>query len=138
MLYNLQKFCQDYAAFSTSELFQISHLFKLKQVEKGQIIFAAGQLVTEIYFLNSGVLKWFRDENYHHTEVKFYMNPTFLTDLNSIQSHTITDYTLIAMSEVEIYHADFEIIHLLMLESESHNNFFTKLFKDHYLFNLDF
>lgn len=138
MLYNLQKFSQDFIQFSPSELFQITHVFKLTQLSKGQIVFPAGQLVQQLYFLNKGVLKSYKDEGSEPEEVKFYLNPTFLTDLQSIHTKQATQYTLITMSDVEIYYADFGTIYSLMQQSVKHNTFFNKIFKDRYLFNIRF
>lgn len=136
MLYNLQKFSQDFIQFSPSELFKITYVFKLKHFSKGQIVFPAGEQISQIYFLNKGVLKSYKYEGAEPEEVKFYLNPTFLTDLQSIQSNQVSLYTLITMSEVEIYHADFDTIYSLMQQSAKHHTFFSSLFKDRYLFNV--
>jgi signal-transduction protein with cAMP-binding, CBS, and nucleotidyltransferase domain len=136
MLYNLQKFTQDFIQFSPSELFKITYVFNLKYFSKGQIVFPAGQVVRQLYFLNKGVLKIYKYEGSEPDEVKFYLNPTFLTDLQSIQSNQVSLYTLITMSEVELYHADFKTIHSLMQQSAKHHTFFSSLFTDRYLFNV--
>ena len=45
-----------------------------------KIVFPAGQVVRQLYFLNKGVLKIYKYEGSEPDEVKFYLNPTFLTD----------------------------------------------------------
>jgi CRP-like cAMP-binding protein len=117
-------------------LFQITYVFKLKYFSKGQIVFPSGEQIRQLYFLNKGVLKSYKYEGAEPEEVKFYLNPTFLTDLQSIQSNQVSLYTLITMSEVEIYHADFDTICSLMQQSAKHHTFFSSLFTDRYLFNV--
>lgn len=135
MLFNLQKFCHDYIQFNSNELFEIANLFKPKSIKKEELIYSEGQIINEIYFLNNGIVKSFRNHKNKQIEDKFFFNATFISDLNSIQSQKETKKSLIAITNVEIYVADFEDINLLMQKSEKHKQFFSTLFKDRYLFN---
>lgn len=137
MLYNLKKIASDYVNFTTDELFLIASLFKSLPTNKEKYIIEKGQFISDIYFLNSGILRSYIQNDTKEENVKFYFGPLFFSDLESIVSKSKTLRNFITVNESDIYVAKFEEIKILNFTSKKHQYFFNKIFKNQYLFHYE-
>lgn len=137
MLYNLEKFSSDYLKFTTEELFLLASLFEPAIYQEDNFIIKKGQLISDIYFLNNGVLKSYRECHKEEIKIKFYFGPVFFSDLNALHTKTETTRNFVAFRESEVFIAKFEAIKNLNQKSKKHNTFFKMLYRDSYLFDFE-
>lgn len=137
MLHNLEKFTRDYIVFSTEELFMLANLFQPLAIKEDRFIIKQGELVSNIYFLNNGIIKTFTAFDDKELETKFYFKPIFFSDINAILTNTTSQSTCIATLEATVFFANFEAIKKLAKKSEKHTTFFKMIFKEHYLFGIE-
>ncbi|MFY8186423.1 MAG: hypothetical protein ACOVLC_00545 [Flavobacterium sp.] len=57
MLYNLEQFTIKYVYFTTEEIFLLADIFKPHTYQENDFVIKKGQYISNIYFLNYGVLK---------------------------------------------------------------------------------
>lgn len=136
MLHNLEKFTKDYLVFSTEELFLLANLFKPLTVDENKFIISKGQIISDIYFLNNGLLKSFTRQN-NKRNMKFYHGPVFFSDLTAIQKNDPSKRNFLPSNVTDIFIAKFDEIKNLRVKSKKHDNFFKIIFKDQYLFDFE-
>jgi hypothetical protein len=135
MLHNLEQFTRKYIEFNSDELFTLASLFKPISSNKNDFVIKKSQSVSNIYFLDSGVLKSYLENNNRMYNIKFYFNPIFFSDLNAIINKKGSTINFVTVKNSNIFIADFEDIIKLNEKSEKHKLFFKMIFEDDYMFN---
>jgi signal-transduction protein with cAMP-binding, CBS, and nucleotidyltransferase domain len=130
MLHSLEQFTRKYVDFTTAELFTLASLFKSISLNENDFVIQKSQQVSHIYFLDSGVLKSYHDNNNKVYNVKFYFGPIFFSDLHALINKTNTTRNFVTVKKSRVFIANFEDILNLAEKSERHNSFFKMIFKD--------
>lgn len=138
MLHSLEQFTKKYVEFNFTELFTLASLFKPVSFNENELIIKKSQRVSNIYFLDSGVLKSYIENNNRMYNVKFYFSPIFFSDLNAIINKKGTNRNFTSVKKSNIFMASFEDIKKLNTISEKHKHFFKMIFEDDYMFNYIF
>ena len=135
MLYSLVQFTTKYVNFSTTELILLARLFRPIILNKNETVIKDHLPLTDIYFLEKGILKSFSKNDTSLYKQKIYFYPIFFSDLNAIlhQKESMVNY--FAIKKSYIFKANFEDIIDLSESSKKHNLFFKKIFEDDYMFN---
>jgi len=138
MLHNLEKFTSKYVSFTTEEIFELASIFKPLLVQENDFVIKKGQNVSNIYFLDNGVLNSYIENNNRMFNVKFYFSPIFFSDLNAIKNQTQSSRNFVTVKKSNVFIANFEDIIKLNAKSEKHKLFFKMIFEDDYMFNSNF
>ncbi|MCZ8091125.1 MAG: hypothetical protein O9282_13080 [Flavobacterium sp.] len=138
MLHSLEKFTKKYVVFNAVELFTLASLFKPISFNENDFVIKKSEPVSNIYFLDSGVLKSYIENNNKMFSVKFYFSPIFFSDLNAVINRKETTRNFVTVKKANIFMANFEDIIRLNENSEKHKRFFKMIFGDDYMFNSNF
>ena len=138
MLHSLEQFTRKYIAFNTAELFTLASLFESISLNENDFVIQKSQYVSSIYFLDSGVLKSYLENNNKVYNVKFYFGPIFFSDLHALINKTESTRNFVTVKKSNVFMANFEHIVHLTEKSERHNCFFKMIFNDDYMFDYNF
>jgi len=134
MLHSLEQFTKKYVEFTSAELFLLASLFKPISFNENDIVINKSEPVTNIYFLDNGVIKSFIENNNRIYNVKFYFNPIFFSDLNAIINKKESTRNFVTVKKTSVFIANFETIMKLNAKSKNHKLFFKMIFEDDYMF----
>jgi hypothetical protein len=135
MLHNLEKFTSKYISFTTEEIFVLASIFKPLSVKENDFIIEKGDFVSNVYFLDNGVLKSYIENNNKIYKVKFYFSPIFFSDLHALNNKKESIINFIIVKNSNIFMANFQDIMKLNEKSIKYKDFFNMIFEDQYLFN---
>ncbi|NHN24095.1 hypothetical protein FIA58_000265 [Flavobacterium jejuense] len=135
MLHSLQQFTRKYMEFNATELVTLASLFKPIACNENAFVIKKRQHISNIYFLNSGVLKSYRENNNRKYNVKLYYNPILFSDLNALTNRTPSTRNFVITKKATVFMANFEDIIRLNAKSEKHDFFFKMIFEEEYMFN---
>lgn len=138
MLYNLEQFTREYMAFNAAELFTLARLFKPISFDENDFVIEKSQNVSNIYFLDRGVLKSYIENNGRMYDVKFYFNPIFFSDLNGLINRKELIKKIVIVKKSNLFVANFEDIKKLNEKSEKHKLFFKMILEEDYMFDSSF
>jgi signal-transduction protein with cAMP-binding, CBS, and nucleotidyltransferase domain len=138
MLHSLEQFTRKYVAFNATELFTLAHLFQPLSFNENDYVIKKSQSISNIYFLDSGVLKSYSENNDSIHQLKFYFNPIFFSDLTAIINKNGSTKNVVTVKKSNVFMANFEDILQLNEKSEKHKLFFAMIFEDDYMFNSKF
>lgn len=138
MLHSLEQFTRKYVDFNSAELFELASLFKPMSFNENEFIIKKSQYVSYIYFLDSGVLKSYIENNNKMFNVKFYFSPIFFSDLHAIVKRNQSTKNFVSVKKSNVFMANFDDIVKLNTKSEKHQRFFKMIFEDDYMFNSNF
>lgn len=138
MLHSLEIFTKKYVEFNTTELFTLASLFKPISFNEDNFVIKKSEHVSSIYFLDSGVIKSYHENNNKVYNVKFYYSPIFFSDLKAIINRRESTRTFVTVKNSYVFMANFEDIIKLNEKSEKHKRFFKMIFEDDYMFNSNF
>jgi hypothetical protein len=116
----------------------LASLFKPISFNENDFVIKKSEPVSNIYFLDSGVLKSYIENNNKMFSVKFYFSPIFFSDLNAVINRKETTRNFVTVKKANIFMANFEDIIRLNEKSEKHKRFFKMIFEDDYMFNSNF
>ena len=135
MLHNLEKFTSKYISFTTEEIFVLASIFKPFSVKENDFIIKNGDFVSNVYFLDNGVLKSYIENNNKICKVKFYFSPIFFSDLHALNNKKESIINFIIVKNSNIFTTNFQDIMKLCESSEKYEKFFKMIFEDDYMFN---
>lgn len=135
MLHSLEQFTKKYIEFNASELFTLASLFKPLSFNEDDFVIKKNQHVSNIYFLDSGVVKSYIEKNDRMHNVKFHFKPILFSDLNAIINKKKSTRTFVTVKKSNVFMANFDDILKLNENSEKHKRFFEMIFEDDYVFN---
>ncbi|MCA6422467.1 MAG: cyclic nucleotide-binding domain-containing protein [Flavobacterium sp.] len=135
MLHSLEQFTKKYVEFNASELFTLASLFKPVSFNENDFIIKKSQRVSNIYFLDSGVVKSYIEKNNRMYNVKFHFKPILFSDLNAIINKKKSTRTFVTVKKSNVFMANFDDILKLNENSEKHKRFFEMIFEDDYVVN---
>ncbi|MEM0578057.1 hypothetical protein [Flavobacterium polysaccharolyticum] len=135
MLHSLEQFTRKYVEFNSTELFTLASLFTSISFNENDIVIKKNQQVSYIYFLDSGVLKSYIENNNNIYNIKFYFNPIFFSDIDALLKRKESTRNFVTVKESNVFMANFEDIIRLNEKSEKHKCFFEMIFEDDYMFN---
>ncbi|MFY7742573.1 MAG: hypothetical protein ACOVQR_08000 [Flavobacterium sp.] len=135
MLYSLVQFTKNYVDYNTSELVELASLFKPISLNKNEVVLINKEPLSDIFFLEQGVLKSYLENDEKIYFEKFYFNPIFFSDLNALVNKKKSQINFVAIKNSDLFKANFEDIINLTESSKKHNLFFKKIFEDDYMFN---
>ena len=138
MLHSLEQFTKKYVEFNATELFTLASLFKPILFNENDFVIKKSQHISNIYFLDNGVLKSYIENNNRMYHVKFYFSPIFFSDLNAVIYRKETTRNFVTVKKSNVFIANFEDIIKLNEKSEKHKRFFKMIFEDDYMFNSNF
>lgn len=138
MLHSLEQFTKKYVEFNATELFTLASLFKPISLNENDFVIKKNQDISNIYFLDKGVIKSYIENHNKMYNVKFYFNPIFFSDFNAIINKNKSTRIFVTVKKSNVFMANFEDIIKLNAKSEKHKRFFKMIFEDDYMFNSNF
>lgn len=113
-------------------------LFKMEKIKKGTLILNAGTEEKSLRFLNKGVIREYYATSDKETNINFYTEPQFITDLSSFNSNSKTKKYQETLSESELLVIDKSNFRNLLNEYNCGKSFidlsFQRLLKNKELF----
>lgn len=113
-------------------------LFKLEKIKKGTQILNAGTKEKKIRFLNKGVVREYYATSNKETNINFFAEPQFITDLSSFDANAKTKKYQETLSDVELLVIDKKTFKELLAEYDCGKSFidlsFQRLLKNKELF----
>lgn len=113
-------------------------LFKLEKVKKGTQILNSGTEEKKLRFLNKGVVREYYSTSDKETNINFYTEPQFITDLSSFNSNSKTKKYQEALTDVELLAIDKSSFRKLLNEYDCGKSFidlsFQRLLRNKELF----
>lgn len=85
---------------------ELINLFKLKKLNKGDIILQSENFQTELFFLNCGIVREFFNYSEKETNLNFYTKPQFISDLFSFSNNKKSTKNLEALTDIELLYVD--------------------------------
>ena len=108
-------------------------LFKLEKIKRGTQLLCAGTEEKKLRFLNKGVVREYYATSDKETNINFYTEPQFITDLTSFNANTKTKKYQEALSDIELLAIDKSSFRKLLNEYDCGKSFielsFQKLLK---------
>ena len=77
-------------------------LFKMEKIKKGTLILNAGTEEKSLRFLNKGVVREYYATSEKETNINFYTEPQFITDLSSFNANSKTKKYQETLSDIEL------------------------------------
>ncbi|WKX75877.1 Crp/Fnr family transcriptional regulator [Zobellia laminariae] len=113
-------------------------LFKLEKLKRGTQILNAGTEEKKLRFLNKGVVREYYATSDKETNINFYTEPQFITDLTSFNANSRTKKYQETLSDVELLAIDKSSFRKLLNEYDCGKSFidlsFQRLLKNKELF----
>lgn len=113
-------------------------LFKIENIKKGTIILNAGTEEKSLRFLNKGVVREYYATSDKETNINFYTEPQFITDLSSFNANSKTKKYQETLSDIELLAIDKSNFRNLLNEYDCGKSFidlsFQRLLKNKELF----
>jgi CRP-like cAMP-binding protein len=81
---------------------ELLSLFKTDSYQKGSFILKAGEEEKQLRFLNRGIIREYYATSEKETNINFFIDPQFITDLTSFNNNTATKKYQEALSAVEL------------------------------------
>jgi CRP-like cAMP-binding protein len=104
MLLSLQKFFLQYADIDPHELEHILSNFKRREIKKNDYLLQAGQVCSDIVFVESGCLRLFYIENDVDISVWFSFNDNSSIEIYSFVSGRPSDYYIQAIEDTTLWY----------------------------------
>ncbi|KGK28665.1 Crp/Fnr family transcriptional regulator [Cellulophaga baltica] len=113
-------------------------LFKLETIKKGTLILNEGTEEKSLRFLNKGIVREFYATSKKETNINFFTEPQFITDLSSFNTDSKTKKYQEALSDIELLAIDKSNFRNLLNEYDCGKSFidlsFQRLLKNKELF----
>jgi len=113
-------------------------LFKLEKIKKGTQILNAGTKEKKLRFLNKGVVREYYATSDKETNINFFIEPQFITDLSSFNTNSETKKYQETLSDIELLAIDKSDFRKLLNEYDCGKSFidlsFQRLLKNKELF----
>lgn len=113
-------------------------LFKMEKIKKGTLILNAGTEEKSLRFLNKGVVREYYATSDKETNINFYTEPQFITDLSSFNANSKTKKYQETLSDVELLAIDKSSFRKLLNEYDCGKSFidlsFQRLLRNKELF----
>ncbi|WP_437372476.1 Crp/Fnr family transcriptional regulator [Maribacter litoralis] len=113
-------------------------LFKLEKIKRGTQLLSAGTEEKKLCFLNKGVVREYYATSDKETNINFFTEPQFITDLTSFNANTKTKKYQEALSDVELLAIDKSSFRKLLNEYDCGKSFielsFQRLLRNKELF----
>ena len=101
-LAEISKFFETEYPLNKDGLAELFSLFSLKIFDKGTTILRAGKNETQLRFLNKGIIREYYATQEKETNINFYTEPGFITDLSSFINDSKTKKHQECLTHVEL------------------------------------
>ncbi|UTD16445.1 Crp/Fnr family transcriptional regulator [Tenacibaculum mesophilum] len=137
-LSQIQAFFNTEYPLNQEGLKELFGLFKVEKVAKGEMLLAANTTENYLRFLNSGVVREYYATPDKETNINFYAEPQFITDLSSFINNISTNKNQECITEVELLSVEKSAFRKLLDNYECGKSFieisFQRLLKQKELF----
>lgn len=104
-MYQLKAFIKSQVTLNDSELETILSSFQIKNLSKGQLLLRRGQIANQYYFVNSGALRFFYEEDAPLTAWVVLPNE-FFAEISSLNPQRPTRFNVEAVETTELLYID--------------------------------
>ncbi len=122
----LQQFIEKYVTIPEADWRLITKSFRKRQVKRSEVILESGKVCRHLYFLESGLLRYFIVKDGEEKNKFFTIAPYFFTSQYSFNNQTPAKETIQAIEDSIIWETTLEKNHQL-LELSSWNQFAQKI-----------
>ncbi|MEM8970001.1 MAG: Crp/Fnr family transcriptional regulator [Bacteroidota bacterium] len=122
----LQQFIEKYVTIPEADWRLITKSFRKRQVKRSEVILESGKVCRHLYFLESGLLRYFIVKDGEEKNKFFTIAPYFFTSQYSFNNQTPAKETIQAIEDSIIWETTLEKNHQL-LELSSWNRFAQKI-----------
>ena len=132
-LQEISRFFETEYPLNQEGLKELLSLFKVKSFTKGSMLLKTGEEEKQLRFLNNGLIREYYATAEKETNINFFTNPQFITDLTSFNNDTPTKKYQEALSDIELLSIDKNEFRNLLKKYECGKSFidisFRKLLK---------
>lgn len=129
----ISKFFETEYPLNKDGLKELMNLFKIKSIDKGDLILSANTEEKELRFLNKGIIREYYANSERETNINFYTKPQFITDLTSFSNDLKTKKNQESLTNLELLCVDKKAFRALLKKYECGQSFidlsFQKLLK---------
>lgn len=136
MIDNLKTFVSRFAKLTDEELQVFASIFTPIVVNKLDHLFLENQMMSNIYFVNDGLLRGYYNNNDTEVTTNFYFGPTMLTDLIAVRENVPTKLNLQALKTSHCMVAKFSDLDILVDKYPNIETVFFKFLEILYLFGV--
>jgi CRP-like cAMP-binding protein len=104
-MHQLKAFIKSQVTLNDSELETILSCFQIKNLSKGQLLLRRGQIANQYYFVNSGALRFFYEEDTPLTAWVVLPNE-FFAEISSLNPQRPTRFNVEAVETTELFYID--------------------------------
>ena len=101
-LQEISRFFETEYPLNQEGLRELLSLFQTETFKKGSIVLQTGEEEKQLRFLNRGIIREYYATPEKETNINFFTNPQFITDLTSFNNDTTTKKYQECLSEVEL------------------------------------
>ena len=111
-LENIKKVISNYIEISDEEWISYSSKFRVKEIEKKEIILSQGEICRDVFFVVDGLLRvFFVDNDGEEKTFHFSFENTFSADYESFLKKIPSNYTIQALEDTTIVLMSYEMLH---------------------------
>ncbi len=136
MIENLSVFVSRFSKLSEEELSALAAIFTPVFVRKLDHLFLEKETVSNIYFINDGILRGYYNNGHNEVTTNFYFGPTMMTDLISVRSNLPTQMNVQALRDAHCMVAKFSDLDALIDTHPNIETVFFYLLEHLYLFGV--
>lgn len=96
---------------------EFEKLLQIKTFEKKQLILKQGSFCSKIWFLNSGIIRLFRNQNNIEKTFHLFTTPHFFSDLIALHENTASFFNIQALDITEVIEIDALELEMFLAEN---------------------
>jgi CRP-like cAMP-binding protein len=128
-LQEISRFFETEYPLNQEGLKELLSLFKVKSFTKGSMLLKTGEEEKQLRFLNNGLIREYYATAEKETNINFFTNPQFITDLTSFNNDTPTKKYQEALSDIELLSIDKNEFRNLLKKYECGKSFINLSFR---------